>query len=61
MSRPLFVNPIPNFSNHPLTAQSPQPGDFGNHAVAAELTPEFLDYTEAQGNPLRTMGGLQPG
>ena len=30
--------------------------DFGNHAVAAEVTEEFLDYTAAQGNDLRIAG-----
>lgn len=30
--------------------------DFGNHAVAAEVTEEFLDFSAARGNDLRVAG-----
>lgn len=30
--------------------------DFGNHAVAAEVTDEFLKFSADQGNDLRTIG-----
>ncbi|KAG8630471.1 hypothetical protein KVT40_002090 [Elsinoe batatas] len=30
--------------------------DFGNHAVAAEVTDEFLDFSASRGNDLRTVG-----
>lgn len=30
--------------------------DFGNHSVAAVLSDEFLDYSAAQGNNLRSVG-----
>lgn len=42
-------------------------GDFGAHVVCAQVTPEFLDYTKAQGNDLSTpvpafhFPGLKPG
>lgn len=36
-------------------------GDFGNHAVAAEVTEEFLDFTARQGNDLRSIGGMKGG
>ena len=35
--------------------------DYGNHAVAAEVTEEFLDFTARQGNDLRGIGGMQAG
>ena len=35
--------------------------DFGNHAVAAEVTEEFLDFTARQGNDLRGIGGMKAG
>lgn len=35
--------------------------DFGNHAVAAEVTEEFLDFTARQGNDLRGIGGMKGG
>ena len=64
---PVFKNDLVHLSNKPLTGYTRSgycevpASDFGNHAIAAELTQEFLDYTEAQGNPLQTMGGLKPG
>lgn len=30
--------------------------DFGNHSVAAIVTTEFLDFSAARGNDLRTVG-----
>ena len=35
--------------------------DFGNHAVAAEVTEEFLDFSAKQGNDLRSIGGMKGG
>ncbi|KAF2222502.1 hypothetical protein BDZ85DRAFT_263767 [Elsinoe ampelina] len=32
------------------------PSDYGNHAVAAEVTDEFLDFSASRGNDLRTVG-----
>lgn len=42
-------------------------GDMGVHVVCAQMTPEFLEYTQAQGNDLSTPApqfgfpGLKPG
>ncbi|PSN15384.1 DUF2237 domain-containing protein [filamentous cyanobacterium CCT1] len=42
-------------------------GDMGVHVVCAQMTPEFLDFTKAQGNDLSTpvpafqFPGLKPG
>jgi len=35
--------------------------DFGNHAVAAEVTDEFLDFSARQGNDLRPIPGMKGG
>ena len=35
--------------------------DFGNHAIAGVMTEGFLDYTAAQGNDLRSIGGMKEG
>lgn len=35
--------------------------DYGNHAIAAEVTEEFLDFTARQGNDLRGIGGMKGG
>ena len=35
--------------------------DFGNHAVAAEVTEEFLDFSAKQGNDLRSIGSMKGG
>jgi uncharacterized protein (DUF2237 family) len=43
----------------------PSPQDAGEHIAAAQMTKEFLDFTAARGNDLRTPGpnfpGLKPG
>ena len=36
-------------------------GDYGNHAIAAEVSDEFLDFTAKQGNDLRGIGGMKAG
>ena len=35
--------------------------DYGNHAVAAEVTEEFLDFSAKQGNDLRPIPGMKGG
>ena len=43
------------------------PSDLGSHAVCAQVTPEFLQYSKSQGNDLITpvpefeLPGLKPG
>jgi len=35
--------------------------DFGNHAIAAEVTEEFLEFSAKQGNDLRPIPGMKGG
>lgn len=37
------------------------PSDYGNHAIAAEVSEEFLDFTAKQGNDLRIIPGMKGG
>ncbi|RPB24483.1 hypothetical protein L211DRAFT_837399 [Terfezia boudieri ATCC MYA-4762] len=36
------------------------PADVGNHTVAGQLTPEFLEFTSKRGNNLNRVPGLHP-
>ncbi|PIA89181.1 hypothetical protein CB0940_07786 [Cercospora beticola] len=63
----VFKQPLALHSTSPMTGflrngYCEVPGaDFGNHAVAAEVTDEFLDFTARQGNDLRSIGGMKAG
>ena len=58
----VLKGPLAFFSNTPPTGFTRSgycevpAGDFGNHAVAAEVTEEFLDFTASRGNDLRIAG-----
>ena len=58
----MFKQPLAFLSSQPLTGATRSgfcevpAGDFGNHAVAAEVTEEFLDFTASRGNDLRIAG-----
>ena len=63
----VFKQPLQLHSTHPLTGfmrtgycEVPA-SDFGNHAIAAEVTEEFLDFTAKQGNDLRPIPGMKGG
>ncbi|GAB7354963.1 hypothetical protein MBLNU459_g5578t1 [Dothideomycetes sp. NU459] len=58
----VFKKPLALHSTSPMTGfmrngycEVPA-SDFGNHAVAAEVTEEFLTFSAKQGNDLRTIG-----
>ncbi|KAF4550788.1 Hypothetical protein D9617_16g015780 [Elsinoe fawcettii] len=58
----VFRKPLALHSTSPMTGfmrngycEVPA-GDFGNHAVAAEVTEEFLDFSASRGNDLRPAG-----
>lgn len=58
----MFNKPLALHSTQPLTGfmrtgycEVPT-GDFGNHAVAAVVTNEFLDFSASKGNDLRQAG-----
>ncbi|KAF2758580.1 hypothetical protein EJ05DRAFT_500097 [Pseudovirgaria hyperparasitica] len=62
----IFKKPLALHSTSPMTGflrdgycHVPA-GDFGNHAVAASVSKEFLDFTASRGNDLRS-AGLTPG
>jgi uncharacterized protein len=62
--RNLFDEPLKLCSREPMTGFlrdgycRPASSDSGNHLVCAELSKEFLDFTESRGNRL---SGLGPG
>lgn len=69
MSRSLnvFRQPLALHSTQPMTGfmrngycEVPA-ADYGNHAVAAIVTEEFLDFTAKQGNDLRPIPGMKAG
>ncbi len=63
----VFKQPLSLFSTSPMTGYlrngycEVPTSDFGNHAVAAEVTEEFLDFTARQGNDLRPIPGMKAG
>ena len=58
----VLKKPLALFSRQPLTGFYRDgycrvgPEDHGNHAVAAVVTKEFLEYSASKGNDLRTIG-----
>jgi hypothetical protein len=63
----VFKQPLALHSTQPMTGflrngycESPA-SDYGNHAVAAEVTEEFLDFSAKQGNDLRPIPGMKGG
>ena len=63
----VFKQPLALHSTHPMTGflrtgycETPA-SDYGNHAVAAEVTEEFLDFSAKQGNDLRPIPGMKGG
>ncbi|KAK5155042.1 hypothetical protein LTS14_005997 [Recurvomyces mirabilis] len=63
----VFKQPLAVHSTSPMTGflrngycEVPA-SDYGNHAVAAEVTEEFLDFTARQGNDLRPIPGMKAG
>lgn len=63
----VFKQPLALHSTQPMTGflrngycEVPA-SDFGNHAIAAEVTEEFLDYSAKQGNDLRPIPGMKGG
>jgi uncharacterized protein len=58
----VLKKPLALFSKQPLTGFYRDgycrvgPEDHGNHAIAGVVTKEFLDYSAAKGNDLRTIG-----
>lgn len=64
---PVFKQPLSLHSTAPMTGflrngycEVPV-SDFGNHAVAAIVTDEFLDFSASKGNDLRGIQGMQAG
>ncbi|QIW97553.1 hypothetical protein AMS68_003071 [Peltaster fructicola] len=63
----IFKQPLALHSTSPMTGflrngycEVP-PSDYGNHAVAAEVTDEFLEFSARQGNDLRGIPGMKGG
>lgn len=63
----VFKQPLALHSTSPMTGfmrngycEVPA-SDYGNHAVAAEVTEEFLDFSAKQGNDLRPIPGMKGG
>ena len=63
----VFKQPLALHSTQPMTGflrngycEVPA-SDHGNHAVAAEVTEEFLDMSAKQGNDLRPIPGMKGG
>ena len=63
----VFKQPLALHSTQPMTGflrngycEVPA-SDYGNHAVAAEVTEEFLDFSAKQGNDLRPIPGMKGG
>ena len=58
----VYKKPLGLFSQNPVTGFYRDgycrvgPEDTGNHAVAAQVTDEFLDFTASRGNDLRSAG-----
>lgn len=58
----MFKKPLAYYSKKPLTGFYRDgycrvgPEDRGNHAIAAVVTTEFLEYSASKGNDLRTIG-----
>jgi len=72
---PLIMSKSLNVFKQPLALHSTAPmtgflrngycevpaSDYGNHAIAAEVTDEFLDFSARQGNDLRSIPGMKAG
>ena len=63
----VFKQPLALHSTQPMTGflrngycEVPA-SDYDNHAVAAEVTEEFLDFSAKQGNDLRPIPGMKGG
>ena len=63
----VFKQPLALHSTQPMTGflrngycEVPASDD-GNHAIAAEVTDEFLDFSAKQGNDLRPIPGMKGG
>lgn len=63
----VFKKPLALHSTQPMTGflrngycEVPA-SDYGNHAIAAEVTEEFLDFSAKQGNDLRPIPGMKGG
>jgi hypothetical protein len=63
----VFKQPLALHSTQPMTGflrngycEVPA-SDYGNHAVAAEVTEEFLDFSAKSGNDLRPIPGMKGG
>ncbi|KAK0278833.1 hypothetical protein LTR35_009098 [Friedmanniomyces endolithicus] len=63
----LFKQPLAMHSTSPMTGYlrtgycEVPASDTGNHAVAAEVTDEFLEFSARQGNDLRPIPGMKGG
>ncbi|KAK0311878.1 hypothetical protein LTR01_002792 [Friedmanniomyces endolithicus] len=63
----LFKQPLAMHSTSPMTGYlrtgycEVPASDMGNHAVAAEVTDEFLEFSARQGNDLRPIPGMKSG
>jgi uncharacterized protein (DUF2237 family) len=63
----VFKQPLALHSTQPMTGfmrngycEVPA-SDYGNHAIAAEVTEEFLDFSAKSGNDLRPIPGMKGG
>jgi uncharacterized protein (DUF2237 family) len=63
----VFKQPLALHSTQPMTGfmrngycEVPA-SDYGNHAIAAEVTEEFLEFSAKQGNDLRPIPGMKGG
>lgn len=63
----VFKKPLALHSTQPMTGftrtgycEVPA-SDYGNHAIAAEVTDEFLDFSARMGNDLRPIPGMKGG
>lgn len=65
--RTVFKTPLSLHSTSPMTGYlrngycEVPASDYGNHAIAAEVTDEFLDFSARQGNDLRPIPGMKGG
>jgi len=63
----VFKKPLAVHSTNPMTGYlrngycEVPASDSGNHAIAAEVTDEFLDFSARQDNDLRTIPGMKGG
>ncbi len=61
-THPVFKQPLALHSTSPMTGYmrtgycTAPSSDFGNHSVAGIVTTEFLDFSAARGNDLRSVG-----